>query len=122
LSLETTGTLEAYAKTTMHRHKILIRAKLGYRHYAPAAHAALAREADFLLSKHMRLKEIFGVLLAKLAQQKVEVPSYHRLADLITAGFRTYEKRLLSAVENSLRREDKTFLDGPAEASADNSA
>jgi hypothetical protein len=40
LSLETTGMLEAYAKTTMHRHKILIRAKLGYRHYAPAAHAA----------------------------------------------------------------------------------
>jgi hypothetical protein len=38
LSLEATGTLDSYAKTTMHRHKILIRAKLGYRHYAPAAH------------------------------------------------------------------------------------
>src|SRR5271166_2664899 len=36
LSLATTGQLESYAKTTLHRHKTLIRDKLGYRQFSSA--------------------------------------------------------------------------------------
>ena len=96
--------LEAYPKSTLHRHRKVIRDKLGYLPFSQAAETALSTEVDFLLSKQMRLKDIFSVLLAKLEQLKVEAPSYHRLADLITEGFLTYEKRLLTVVENSLLR------------------
>jgi hypothetical protein len=43
---------------------------------------------------------------------KVEVPRYYRLANLITDGFRAYERRLLASIEHSLKPEDRELLDG----------
>lgn len=98
LSLEAIGRLSSYPRTTIHRHKLLIRDKLGVASYSPSVNALLAKEVDFLLSRQMRLKDILGVLLAKLEQVRVERPSYYRLAELITEGFRAYEKRLTNTI------------------------
>lgn len=110
LAVEATGRL-LYAKATIHRHRVMIREKLGYSPFSAGTEALLKKEADFLFSKQMRLKDIFAALLQKLEQQKVEVPSYNKLAELITDCFRTYEKRLLASIEQSLRPEDKQLLD-----------
>ncbi|HYT41846.1 MAG TPA: Tn3 family transposase, partial [Methylomirabilota bacterium] len=100
-----------YAKATIHRHRVIIREKLGYSPFSATTEALLTKEIDFLLSKQMRLKDIFGTLLQVLEQQKVEIPSFYKFAELITDSFRTYEKRLLTSIENSLRTEDKQLLD-----------
>ena len=111
LFVEEATQLENYAKTTSHRHRVIIREKLGYSPFSAATEVMLKKEADFLLSKQMRLKDVFATLLHKLEQQKVEIPSFYKLAELITDCFRTYEKRLLTSVEQSLRPKDKQLLD-----------
>src|SRR5260370_15905324 len=103
--------MDEYDKTTLLRHRMLILEKLGYQAFTPAIVNQLSQEIHFLLSKQMRLKDIFGHLLQMLEQQKVEIPSYYTLAVLITDEFRTYEKRLLSAIEKGLSAEDKQLLD-----------
>lgn len=110
LAVEITDRL-SYTKATLHRHRVTIREKLGYSPVSATTQALLTKEIDFLFSKQMRLKDIFVTLLQKLEQQKVEIPSYNRLAELITECFRTHEKRLLASIENNLRPEDKHLLD-----------
>jgi TnpA family transposase len=103
--------LSQYDKTTRLRHRKLILEKFGYQTFTPATVQLLLEEINFLLSKQTRLKDVFEKLLQTLEQEKIEIPSYYRLADLITEGFRAHEKRLLAAIERSLWPEDRTLLD-----------
>jgi TnpA family transposase len=102
---------ELYTKSTLHRHRILIREKLGYSSFTPTTEALLAKEVDFLLPKQVRLKDIFEHLLQLFEQQRIEITSYYTLALIITTAFRRYENHLLTAIEKHLRGEDKQLLD-----------
>ncbi len=103
--------VDSYDKTTLLRHRTIILERLGYKAFTLTIAHQLSQEVNFLLSKQVRMKDIFGNLLQVLEQQKIEIPSYHTLAVLITDGFRTYEKQLLTAIEKQLSVADKQLLD-----------
>ena len=103
--------MDAYAQTTSHRHRIIIRDKLGFSTFSSMTEALLVKEVDYLLSKQMRLKDIFEKLLQILEQQKVEIPGFYTLSVLITDCFRDYEKRLLTTIETHLSATDRKLLD-----------
>src|SRR5437763_15591254 len=58
--------LRHFSKTTLHRHRVLIRERLGYRPFAALHAAKLTQEVDFLLSKQGKMKDIFTRLLQLL--------------------------------------------------------
>jgi hypothetical protein len=106
------GHFDQYDKTTRLRQQRLILQKVGYHAFTATTVKLLSEEVGFLLTKQMRLKDVFKKLLQILEREKVEIPGYYRLADLITEGFRAHEKRLLAAIERSLQPEDRRLLDG----------
>lgn len=46
-----------------------------------------------------------------LIQNKFEIPSYHRLAELITLVYSEFEHGLLTKINRKLRENDKKILD-----------
>lgn len=103
--------INAYAQTTLLRHRKLILEKLGYQAFSEDYYQQLATEANFLLSKQVKLKEVFESLLLILEQKRVEVPTYNILAHIITDAFRKYQKEIIARIEQSLTKENMALLD-----------
>jgi len=59
----------------------------------------------------MEPKAVFLQALEMLKQQKIECPSYHRLAELITQVYAQSEGDLLLKVEKQLTSDNKTLLE-----------
>ncbi len=64
-----------------------------------------------IIAEHISLKTIFVRTLMWLHEQKIEIPSYHGLAERITDGFRQFEMKLIKKTNRSLNKSQKIALD-----------
>jgi hypothetical protein len=103
--------VDDYTQTTLLRHRKVILEKLGYHAFSWVYQQQLTTEADFLLSKQVRLKDIFESLLLFLEKKRVEIPSYNILAHIITDAFRRYQKDIVARIEMCLSQEGRTVFD-----------
>jgi len=102
--------LASYKKKMPIEHQKKILKLLDYKSFNHRVTAWLKEAMFCWIEQQLEPKQIFIQVLSLLQQQKVEVPSYHRLAELITSTFAEFEDSLLSKMRDSLSLEDKKFL------------
>jgi len=103
--------LNTYEKRSVTRTRSIILEKLGFQKFTNKSKELLMDEALSLCSNQMKPKLMFIWLAELLRQKKIEVPGYYTLSEVITNALKTYEKNLLSLMEDHLNKKTKELLD-----------
>lgn len=103
--------LSGYKKKmpTEHQKKILV--LFDCKPFNGEVYSWLQNEALHQVKRQIEPKQIFIHILNLLIQNKFEIPSYHRLAELITLVYSEFERGLLTKINKKLRENDKKLLD-----------
>jgi TnpA family transposase len=111
---------DQYDETTMVRHQKIILELLGFKQFTDQSKQLLMQEALNLCSSQIRPIDIFDFLVEYLNNNKIEVPGYYVLANIITTALNESENNLLSSLNQVLTQENKRFLDSLLMGSAVN--
>jgi TnpA family transposase len=71
----------------------------------------LKSELELRLQRLIEPRQTFLELLQLLYNHRIEVPTYYRLADLVSQYYLSYEKQLLSSIEHKIGMENRERLD-----------
>ena len=100
-----------YLKQTMARHQMMILDFYGFRTFTPHGRALLIAEIERLVKSQIKPKVIFFRAIDLLVREKVEVPSYFRLAALILRAINHHNRALVATVEHLLTPDTQALLD-----------
>jgi len=103
--------LASYKKKIPFEHQKKILKLLDYKPFNHKVTAWFKEEMLRWVEQQIEPKQIFIQTLSLPQQHKIEVPSYHRLAEMITSAFTESENGLLIKIHNSLSPEGKRLLD-----------
>jgi hypothetical protein len=111
LSLDTLDLAE-YDKQTVGRHQQLILQGAGFRAFDQSARTFLEKEIAGMVRAQLKPRLIFWRCVDLLIREKVEVPTYFRLADLILTAINHHKQALTTVLEQALSRQARVLLDG----------
>lgn len=103
--------LGAYSTTTHWRHQELILQQLGFQRFSETHQKKLTEEALRLGTIHMRPDALFDYLLCFLEERRIEIPSYHTLAQIITGALQKVERGWAEQIERLITPEEQSRLD-----------
>lgn len=103
--------LDAYDKQTLLRHQELILDFYGFRAFDQGARTLITEEIQTMVGSQLRPKLILLRAVDILIKEKVEVPTYHALADIILEEINTRKERLTQIIERELSSEARSLLD-----------
>ena len=103
--------LSTYKKKTPLDHQTSILKLLGYQPFNNQVIEWLEKELELRMQRLTEPRQMFIELLQLLYNQHVEIPTYHRLVDLISQHYLSYENQLLSLVKRDLKQKDRKKLD-----------
>ncbi|MDX9806275.1 MAG: Tn3 family transposase [bacterium] len=103
--------ISAYKYTTSERHQQIILEEMEFRKFTSAMRDRLAKEAALLTSRQQKPRLIFMSLVDFLQTEKIQVPSYNTLAEIITDSLKNYERDMVRTVNGSLTEDEKALID-----------
>jgi hypothetical protein len=103
--------LRTYDKQSAARHQEVILQQLGFRAFDHAAQSWLAPEITGMVRTQLKPHLIFWRCVDWLIREKVEVPPYFRLADLILGAINHHKRTLTRILEQTLRPPTRQLLD-----------
>jgi len=102
---------DRYMEKGFRRHKKLICELLNYHLFTELDRNIVFSEIDSLIEIQTRPRQIFSIFVNFLTYKKVELPNYYTIANLITDRFNSYEKKVLTKLEELLDDDKKKLLD-----------
>jgi len=102
--------LDRYPKETSSRHRALILDFYGFRAFSQHGRSILAEEIARLVRFQLQPKLILWRCVDVLVREKIEVPGYFLLADLILSAINTHNQTLAATVERTLDTETRALL------------
>ena len=99
--------LTGYKKRIPLDHQTSILRLLNYRPFDQETIEWLRKELELRMQRLTEPRQIFIELLQLLYNQHIEIPTYHRLADLISQHYLAYESSLLSLVKSHLKQNER---------------
>jgi TnpA family transposase len=100
-----------YGDRTRQRHQRLILKYYGWRPFDHPTRRFLAEEMARMVQAQLKPKLILWRCVDMLVREKVEVPSYFRLADLILSAINARHRELAAIIERSLAADTRALLD-----------
>ncbi len=100
-----------YDASTLERHQRITLNLLGIAPFSDQSKQLLLQEALTLCSAQMKPRMIFISLVDYLRENRIEVPVYFVISQIITTALNEHENNLLSALEMIMTRQDKHLLD-----------
>ena len=97
--------LSTYSRQKYAYHKNIILSILGWNPFKDEALETLRTEVQFLLRSQTRHRQIFDLLVQKLKQDKIEIPSYNTLANLISQESKIYDSKINNILVNCLDKD-----------------
>ena len=104
--------LASYDKQTVARHQDLILQYTGFRAFDDGARTFLAQEIAGMVRAQLKPRVIFWRCVDVLLREKVAVPTYFRLADLILTAINRQKQMLTTLLTHTLSEQTRTWLDG----------
>lgn len=104
--------LQAYDKQTVLRHQQLILKFYGFRAFDTKARAFISHEIETMVCSQLKPRLIFWRCVDLLIREKVQVPSYFRLAELILTAINHRKQALAVIIEQTLPAATRELLDG----------
>lgn len=108
--------LAQYSPSRMAQHQIRIRELLDWTAFDADSAAYIARHVQLQAEQQIKPERIFAAAVDFCWQQRIEVPTHHQLANLITDSFNIVESAWLEQLENGLEPGDCEALDAMLEA------
>ena len=102
--------LSSYKKKMPIEHQKKILKLLDYKSFNEEMYAWLKKEILGLIERQMEPKQVFIQLIDLLQRNKVGVPSYHRLAEMITLSYAEFENTVLIQLRQHITEADKKSL------------
>jgi hypothetical protein len=99
-----------YKKKTPIDHQAIILKLLDYRPFNEIACQWVKSEITQQIRHFADPKEVFIGILHLLHDQRIEIPSYHRLSELISRDYVTYEDRLIKIVGEQISPSNREAL------------
>ena len=103
--------VQTYDRATVGRHRQLIRTELGVTPYQGFAKAMVLQEARHLVTRQVSPSAVFGSLCEFIRAHRIEVPTYHTLAVLITGAFNEFEQNLFTLLNQELTSQQVALID-----------
>lgn len=103
--------LSQYKKKTPNVHQATILKLIDYRPFDELISQWVEKEVKQRVERFIDPREVFFEILHLLHQQRVEIPTYHRLSELITRHYIEYEDKLLSIIGTHLSIKNSEKLD-----------
>ena len=100
-----------YKDRTYLRHQQLVMNNLGFQKFNKEIKTNLEDEALRLSSNQIKPRLIFFALINFLKTNRIQVPNYYTMSEIITNTMRVYEKNLLSLIENNITSVERDLLD-----------
>lgn len=100
-----------YDRATLKRHREIILKKFEFSYCEGESKNILIKEAENLVSKQLKPKIIFYSLVDFLKRNRIAIPSYTALSEVITNAIKTFEDRLLATLNECLNNNLKKMLD-----------
>ena len=100
-----------YKYTTSERHQEVILEEMEFRKFTPSMKELLVKEAALLTLRQQKPRLIFMSLVDFLQTEKIQVPSYNMLAEIITDSLKNYERDLVRTVNEALTEDEKAVID-----------
>lgn len=110
LGLPITDIRTVYSYETYHHHKRVILQILGFVSIEDSK-SYLEKHLNTLVVGHLPAKKIFLSLLDWLRIQKIEIPTYHYLRQMITKQLVTHQKSLNEVLESGMTEKQRNILD-----------
>ena len=102
---------QSYDRATVGRHRQLIRAELDVAAFQGFAKELARGEARHLVTRQVSPSAVFGSLCEFIRTHRIEVPTYHTLAVLITQAFNEFEQNLFRLLRQELTAEQRALID-----------
>lgn len=103
--------MSSYKKKMPIEHQKKILKLLNYKSFDNKICTWLKNEIASLIEQQIEPRQIFLQMIDMLKHRKIEMPSYHRLSEMITSAYIAFENRLLNQICKILTTEDRIFLD-----------
>jgi hypothetical protein len=104
--------LTSYDKQTVARHQELILQYAGFRAFDASARTVLGQEIAGMVRAQLKPRLIFWRCVDLLIREKVAVPTYFRLADLILTAINHQKQTLTTMLAHTLSEQTQVLLDG----------
>jgi hypothetical protein len=104
--------LAAHHKETYARHQRLILDYFGYGPFDEVAKTRIAEEIAHLVAVQVRPRTVLLEAIDVLTRQKIEIPTYNLLANLIVAAMDQRQQALSNIIDSSLTDSQREKLDG----------
>ncbi len=105
------------ARTAQHRARIL--ELMNWSPFNQDNSILLAARVQLLTQQQLKPEQVFLAAVDFCWKQRIEIPSYHQLSNVITESFNIVEAELLTSLESLLNPGDRTALDELAHVSND---
>ena len=112
--------VKAYDRASSTRHQRVILSYFGCSPFDEAAKTFIANEISTLVGVQFRPKLILLEIIQILTHQKIEIPSYNALADLIVTAINRHQRALSGIVDVNLSEKQRAMLDALLEKEPDN--
>lgn len=103
--------ISEYKKKVSAEHQAAILKLLEYRAFDANISQWLKKEVSQRVKCFIAPRELFFEILELLHGQHIEIPSYHRLSELITRYYLDYENKLLTIIDEKLSSNHHKMLD-----------
>ncbi len=100
-----------YTKTTRLRHEHLILEFYSFKRFDTAAEKFISEEITNMARAQLKPKLIFWRCVDLLVRNKVQIPGYHRLAELILSSLNQHQRELVALVKGVLTPDMKRLID-----------
>ena len=113
---------ETYSKFACSRHQSIILSHFGCSPFDEEAKKFVASEIMTLVRVQYRPKLVLLEIIQILTRQKIEIPSYNVLAELIVTALNRHRRELSTIVESGLSKKQRASLDALLEKEPDSGA
>jgi hypothetical protein len=103
--------VDSYSPTTRLRHERLILDFYGFRPFDSRAKSFAAGEIEKMARSQLQPALILWRIVDSLVKEKIEIPGYYSLAELILAAVNTRKAELCAIVERALTARTREALD-----------
>ena len=103
---------EYYVQSTRQWHQDFILEFYGYRRFDRHALRVIEKEISSMMRSQLKPKLIFWRCIDILIRERVQIPPYFQLSELILKAINQRKKELTDIIRKELRTETKALLDG----------
>jgi TnpA family transposase len=103
--------LAQYSPSRMAQHQFRIRELLGWTAFDANSGTQIARHVQIQAEQQIKPERIFAAAVDLCWQQRIEIPTHHQLANVITDSFNIVESAWLEQLLNGLEPSDCEVLD-----------